>query len=40
MEVLLNVMGELTGPVASVAFNRGRKSAAVATTVCVVVVVW
>lgn len=40
MEVPLNVMDELTGPVASVAFSRGSKFAAVAKTVCVEVVVW
>ena len=40
MEVLLNIMGELTVPVASVAFTGGRKFAAVAKIVCVEVVVW
>lgn len=40
MEVLLNVMGELTGPVASGAFSLGREFAAVAKIVCVEAVVW
>ena len=39
MEVLLNVMGEVTGRVASVAFSRGRKFAAVAKLVWVEMVV-